>query len=167
MMKTAAPKPTPEAKAIKSALLAKGPGANAALAEHVGQTAGAVSQWATARRPVPPALATKVAEFLGLNPEQVSRSYAAIQPRVADERATYISGDLDPLLQRAPNDIRAINIALAVLVSTMVRHRPAEAQDAAAALRKLAPKQFRDVGLLKELIATLDEASAAKKRTTG
>lgn len=150
--------------AISRALKARGKGANVALAELLGVTASNVSQWATGHRPVPPPLAPKVADFLGLEPELVSPGYARIPMRVGEPTGEPYSGHLPPAVQRAPDDITALNMALGVLVATMVRHRPAEAAAYATALRKAAPRGFREIGLIQELLTTLDAVGAPAKR---
>jgi DNA-binding transcriptional regulator YdaS (Cro superfamily) len=153
------PNPTAQSAAISGALRKLGKGAGARLAASVGAAPAFVSQWATARRPVPPELAPGVAEFLGLRPEQVSAAYARIPAR--GEPAPEA---LPPAVARTPNDVRAINLALGALVVAMTKHRPTEAVDVAAAIRRIAPTEFREHGLLKELLTTLDAASAARKQ---
>lgn len=163
MAKNPPPKPTRESLAISRALKARGKGASAELADLIGKTPGTVSQWATARRPVPPDLAPLVADYLGLQPEVVSAAYARIPQRVGESAPIPYGGQLPPEVARAPQDIDAINMTLAVLVHTMVKHRPAEAADAAAAIRKMVPPAFRERGLIQELLTTLDGAAAAKR----
>ena len=158
-----APKPTAESLALKAALAARGKAAAKELAELLEMEPSGISQWATARRPVPAKLAPAVADYLGVDPASISKQYAQVPPKAAPARGEVS----EPLaISRLQNDVLAINYALAVLVGTMVRHRPAEAQEAAAALRKVAPARFRDMGLLKELLTTLDAAAGPKKRST-
>lgn len=164
MAKTArkdAPTPTPESAALKAALASRGKAAAKELADLLEMEPSGISQWATARRPVPAKLAPVVAEYLGVDPAVISKAYALVPQRSAAQR-----GDVtEPhAISRLQNDVHAINLALAVLLTTMVRHRPAEAQEAAAALRKAAPARYRDIGLLKELLTTLDAAAVPKKR---
>lgn len=163
MAKNAPPKPTPESLAISRALKARGKGSAAALADRLGLTPSVVSQWATARRPVPADLAPAVADFLGLTPEGVSTAYARIPLRVGEPSGTYAK-HLPPNVQRAPDDIHALNLALGALVATMVRHRPAEAAAYAAALRKNTPPALRDVGLIRELLTTLAAVGSPANR---
>src|SRR5690606_25344988 len=100
MAKNPPPKPTPESLAISRALKERGKRARAELAELIGRTPGTVSQWATARRPVPPDLAPAVAEYLGLQPEVVSRAYARIPQRVGEPAQIPYGGQLPPEVAR-------------------------------------------------------------------
>lgn len=121
-----------------------------------------VSQWRTSERPVPPQYAVALAAMLGLKPEQVSAGYAQLQVAGAVAVNPDTAGDVklrpDLEIARLQNDIHALNLALGALVVTMTRHRPTEAKDAAAAMRKVIPKKFRDRGLVHELLTTLDQA---------
>jgi hypothetical protein len=76
----------------------------------------------------------------------------------ADERSSGLQ------IARLENDIHAINMALGTLMATMVEHRPAEAVEAAAALRKKSPKEYVDQGLILELIEVLEKAKPARRQ---
>jgi hypothetical protein len=62
------------------------------------------------------------------------------------------------VVARLENDVHALSLALATIVSVMVVHRPAEAADAAEAMRKAIPRKWRDKGLIAELLTSLDLA---------
>lgn len=68
----------------------------------------------------------------------------------------------DLAIARLENDVHALNLALGSLVAAMVSHRPTEAEDVAATLRRRVPAKFQDQGLLSELLAVLDRAGARK-----
>ena len=59
----------------------------------------------------------------------------------------------------APSSLAAVR--LDALTAAMVSHRPAEARDVAAALRRRVPAKFRDKGFLSELVAMLEKAGKA------
>lgn len=129
----------------------------AAIAKRLGVDASFVSHWATGHRPVPAAYARPLGELIGLPPEAVSLAFAEI----GDGRPMPTANS-DPTQRYAPvisamqDDIRAINLALGILVATMARHRPAEARAAAAAMRKGIPKSIRDYGLVHELLKSIE-----------
>lgn len=75
-----------------------------------------------------------------------------------DDRST------DLKIARLENDVHVLNIALGALVATMVEHRPAEAQDAASALRKATPAKFLEGDLVQGLLEVLGHAASARKR---
>lgn len=64
----------------------------------------------------------------------------------------------DETIRRLQNDVRALNYALGAMVAAMTRLRPNEAQAVAELLRRRAPEQYLDYGLLPALLATLDAA---------
>jgi transcriptional regulator with XRE-family HTH domain len=64
----------------------------------------------------------------------------------------------DETIRRLQNDVRALNYALGAMVAAMTRHRPTEAKAVADLLRRRAPEQYLDYGLLPALLATLDAA---------
>jgi hypothetical protein len=76
----------------------------------------------------------------------------------ADDRST------DLKIARLENDVHVLNIVLGTLVATMVDHRPAEAQDAAAALKKATPAKYLEGDLIQGLIEVLEHAKSARKR---
>jgi hypothetical protein len=69
-------------------------------------------------------------------------------------------------IRRLQNDVRALNYALGAMVSAMTRLRPAEAQAVADLLRRRAPEQFLDYGLLPALLATMDAAEGGASGAT-
>lgn len=155
------PRPTPESRRI-SAAIDKSEMKKAALADAVGVTPSAVSQWASGNRPVPADKAPKLARLLGLDPSEVSvafrqvseSSHGSAVPIRADA-----ADDQGLAIARMQNDIHALNLALGAFAAAMVTHRPAEALDAAAALRRQVPKKYREQGLVKELTELLERAS--------
>lgn len=161
---TSRPAPTRESEALDAALAKRGRSANRQLAALLDMEPSVVSQWRTARRPVPARLAEIVADFAGVRPDQISRAYAemaAAQLRLAvgEPRAAYAAAD-----EVAADQIREIHSVLAALVAAMVKHRPAEAADVASALWRMAPAHLLEKGLIPELLATLDAAGRRKAK---
>lgn len=154
------PVPTPESKAIAAAIERLSI-ARAAIAERMDVSPGMVSQWASGRRPVAAERAPKLAAILGLDPKQISADYRnveAAQGNVIPIRKTDYAMDTRETslaIARLENDVHALNLALAALVTVMVNHRPAEAGDVVALIRRRVPAKFRDRGLLGELLAAM------------
>lgn len=157
---------TAEALALKAAIKNSGM-KNGPIAEHLGVSEGLISQWTTGHRPVPADKAGKLAKLLGVkDPTEISPGYAstlaihedsvAYLPQLADKP---LRADL--VIARLENDIDALRYAVAALVSTMTIHRPAEAADAARALRRMVPARFRESGLVHELASILERAGKA------
>jgi transcriptional regulator with XRE-family HTH domain len=159
------PKPTPESRAIKAALDAlKGKKTRSEVAAEVGVDPTLISQWSLGRRPVARDRAVALAEAIGEKPERLSVEYrdAAVQFGVINGTAVQApEHELDTELHvaRLENDVHALNLFLGALVATMVQHRPTEAKDVAALVRRQVPKRFRDKGLLHELVSALDRSS--------
>lgn len=155
---------TPEAAAlsdgIRSASITK-----AAIADHMDVSPGMVSQWCSGHRPVPADKATRLAKLLGLDPRQISAAFRGVSDS-SEGNVVPLRRDqpLDPrsqelVIARLENDVHALNIAVGTLAAVMVSHRPAEALDAVAALRRRVPAKFQDRGFVHELIALLDKAA--------
>lgn len=162
MPKSPAPTP-PEARilatAIDSCRMTK-----AAIADQIGVSPSMVSQWVSGHRPVPADKASPLAKLIGADPTTISRAFREVsdssegnvvpirQNMELDQR------DQSLVIARLENDVHALNLAVGALTAVMVTHRPAEAADAAAALRRRVPAKFRDRGFVHELIALLDKA---------
>lgn len=165
MKKSVKPKPEPTAESRAFAAAWKSSGkTQEEVGEVVGLTAGNVSQWINGTRKIPAAHAPALGAYLSIAPEAISLSYRKIQ-----QKAAAVSGgvglvasadpaiDQELMIARLQNDVTALNYALGAIIATMTFHRPAEARDAAAAIRRSAPAKFRDHGLLKQLLATMDK----------
>lgn len=163
--KAAVPR-TPEARILRAAVESSGL-SHQAIAEQLGGVdPSLISQFCTGHRPVPASKAVKLASLVGANPAEISAAYREVlqqsQGNVAplpvatgarDER------ELGLVLARLENDVHALNLALGALTAVMVRHRPAEAAEAAQAIRRRVPAKYRDRGLLHELLSMLDKAA--------
>lgn len=155
------PRPTAESRRIAAAI-DKSEMSKAALADAVGVTPSAVSQWASGHRPVPADKAPKLARLLGMDPSDVSAAFRQVSesshgsavPLRADQ-----TDDQGLIIARLQNDVHALNMALGALASVMVMHRPAEALEVSSALRRQVPKKYRDQGMVAELIELLGRAS--------
>lgn len=161
-MATKPDKSTPESRRIKAAVKASGKPL-AAVAESVGVSSGVLSQWAGGHRPVPAGRAVPLAQVLGLEPGAVSAQYRAVedsQQGSALRRPRLVSEDegSDTQIARLSNDFDAMKIAFGIMVASMVKHRPIEARESAAALRRHMPASLRDNGLLRELVEVLEQA---------
>lgn len=158
LMSRAPEKPrTPEAEAFSAALRFSGL-TKAAVAEMVGVTPGAVSQWALGRRPIPAERAVTLARAVGADPMAISASYRETV-KSAGGALQVVGGSGNPSeLDQLRDEVESLQLATILMAATMVRHRPAEALDAAAALRRNAPARHRDRGLLKELAELLERA---------
>lgn len=72
------PKPkTEEAAVLASAFKASGAPKMGHVADELGVTPGQISQWVSGHRPVPWDKAAKLADLLGISPEQISIAYRA------------------------------------------------------------------------------------------
>lgn len=156
---------TAEALALKAAIKNSGL-KNAPIAEHLGVSEGLISQWTTGHRPVSPDKAGKLAKLLGVDPSSISPGFASVLAIQDDSVARLPQLNDKPLrsdlvIARLENDIDALRYAVAALVSTMTIHRPAEAADAARALRRMVPARFRESGLVHELATILERAGKA------
>lgn len=164
--KKSPPSPTKESLVLKAAFDVADV-SQAAIARHLDVTPGLVWQWLNGHTTVPASKAEPLAKFLSTDPSAISAAYA-------DEVQRQHVGNVAPLLAAGPkdeerrpdlviarleNDITALNYALAALIVTMTNHRPAEARDAASAIRKSVPAKYRDKGLLHELLQTMDRAA--------
>lgn len=156
---------TPESRPISDALYARRISVKA-LADHLGlATENFASQMVNGTRPVPSEHAKPIAELLGLRPEAISSSYREGLEQFGSA-ATVGEGEeqrpVDLAINRLENDVHAVNLVLGTILATMVAHRPAEAAELAAALRRLPPK-YRDQGLAYELGQVLAAAGAKGK----
>jgi transcriptional regulator with XRE-family HTH domain len=153
------PEPT-AAERLASAMRTKGV-KNVDLATYADVTPGAVSQWVKGRRPVPANKARAVAEFVGVQPEQISLKYGEISEQRgvydldAQPSETHDPLSLDKTINRIESDIDALRMAFGVLAGVMVAHRPAEAADVAKALRKHLSARFARQGFVHELLELL------------
>jgi transcriptional regulator with XRE-family HTH domain len=156
--------PTREALRLKAAIDASDY-TQADIAANLDVDPTLVSQWCRSLRPVSIANAKAVADMLGIeDPGQISKPWRDAQvvgvgqavPKLSPEEEDARRPDL--VIARLENDVHALNMLLGALVSVMVVHRPAEAQAAAAAIRKSIPRKWRDKGLFAEVLQTLDLA---------
>lgn len=153
--------PSKEALTLAAAMTARGL-KKAAVAEQLGVTPAAVSQWASGHRPVPPEKATKLAEIVGSEPSLLSARYAEMQLhesnvvplRQADGATDERRHDL--VIARLENDVDSLRYALGAIMTVMAVHRPTEGADVAKALRKHVPAKFVKQGYIAELLAVLD-----------
>lgn len=149
---------TAESERIAAAIRASGMKASA-VATAVGVAPSVLSQWSSGNRPVPADKAVPLSQALGVSPSDVSSQYRDVEQT---QRAAGLLRPLDnsPVdverVQRISDDVQALHMMLGVLVSVMVRHRPAEASDAAASLRRALPPQLKDLPLLRRLAETLE-----------
>lgn len=156
--------PTKEALRLKAAIDASDY-TQADIAANLEVDPTLVSQWCRSVRPVSIANAKALADMLGIeDPGQISKPWRDAQmigvgqavPKLAPEEEDARRPEL--VIARLENDVHALSLALATIVSVMVVHRPAEAADAAEAMRKQIPRKWRDKGLLAEILQTLDLA---------
>lgn len=155
------PPSTPHSRAIAAAMKASGL-SDAAIANEVGVSPGMVYQWKTARRPVPAPKARILADVLKVSdPGTLSAAYGEVAGNEGGNVVALPSQPIKPELaqSRVENDIDALRYAVSALVATMVIHRPAEAVDAAAAIRRQVPAKFLDRGFVQSLLAKLDVAA--------
>lgn len=155
------PAPPPEAialdQAIKRQRLKK-----AAIAEHLDVHPSYVSQMVSGLRPVPADMAVPLAKLLDADPKLISKAFREVQSSGGNVVPFRTPGEADDrpyelVIARLENDVHALNLALGALASVMVVHRPAEAADAAATLRRLVPAKFLGKGFVHELIALLEK----------
>lgn len=155
------PVATPESRAI-SAAITESKLTKAAIAEHMGVSPGLMSQWASGRSPVASWQAPKLAVMLGLDPEQISADYRKVNAEqdnvvpIRNAEHPMNAQEATRAIARLESDVHALNAAMSVLVAVMVNHRPAEASDVAAWIRRRVPAPFREAGLLGELLADLE-----------
>lgn len=157
--RTVKPRP-PEAVALEAAIKASKM-KKAAIAEQMDVHPSFISQWCAGTRPVPADKAVRLGKLLGVDPKQISAAFREVQASVGNVVQLKTEGrDSRPyelVISRLENDVHALNLALGALASVMVVHRPAEAADAASALRRLVPGKFQDKGFVHELIALLEK----------
>jgi DNA-binding transcriptional regulator YdaS (Cro superfamily) len=162
MPKPAAKPSTPEGRAITAAI-ESGEHVKAVIAEQMGVSPGLVSQWASGKTKVTAKQAPKLAKMLGVEPQTISkefREFAALQPagtkaescRDGDHR------DYGPAVEGLERDVHALGLALGIMATVMVRHRPAEAAEAVAVMRRRVPVEFRETGVVQTLIELLEKA---------
>lgn len=108
----------------------------------------------------------RIAERLGVRTEWLETGKS---PKQADVHATGQQPELRPelVIARLQNDVDSLRYAVAALVATMTVHRPAEAADAAKALRKQLPAKFRDQGFAHELASILERAGKPETAAQG
>jgi len=99
--------------------------------------------------------------LIGKDPSAISAKYRDLHKQIRTQTPEATDIDLD--IARLHGDIRATNYVFAALISAMAVHRPAEARDVVDALRRTVPAQFRDHGLIRELLGAMDKARAAKR----
>jgi transcriptional regulator with XRE-family HTH domain len=155
--------PPKEALALSAAMTARGL-KKAAIADQLGVTAGAVSQWASGHRPVPPDKASRLGDIVGLDPSELSVKYAEMKVHESNVvPVRNVSGDderrHDLVIARLENDVDSLRYALGALVTVMTVHRPAEGAAVAKAIRKHVPAKFVKQGYVSELLAVLDRSS--------
>lgn len=157
---------TAEALALKAAIKHSGL-KNGPIAEHLGVSEGLISQWTTGHRPVPADKARPLAKLLGVKDPGLLSAAFNLTMAVHDEGVAYLPALKDRAMRpdlviaRLENDIDALRYTVAALVATMTVHRPAEAADAARALRRMVPARFRESGLVHELASILERAEKA------
>lgn len=160
---TPAPSPTPESRAFKAALDSCGM-TQAAYSEALGVSSSLVAQWASGHRPIPAKRAQRAGELAGIDPRAISASYREVSESSGGNVVPIRRGqpiderDSSLAIARLENDVHALNLAVGALAAAMVSHRPAEARDVAALIRRKAPAKFRDQGYLGALIAMLEKA---------
>lgn len=156
--------PTKEALRLKAAIDASDY-TQADIAANLEVDPTLVSQWCRSVRPVSIANAKALADMLGIeDPGQISKPWRDAQvvgvgqavPKLAPDEEDTRRPEL--VIARLENDVHALNLALATLVSVMVVHRPAEAREAAESIRKHIPRKWRDKGLVAELLQALELA---------
>lgn len=163
-MNTKTNAPTKEALRLKAAIDASDY-TQAQVAANLEVDPTLVSQWCKSRRPVALEKAKPLADMLGIeDPGMISAAWRdAYQAGVGQAVPKLAETDDDPrrpdlVIARLENDVHALSLAIATMVSVMVVHRPAEAADAAEAMRKTIPRKWRDKGLIAELLTSLDLA---------
>lgn len=67
-------------------------------------------------------------------------------------------------LAQLEQEVHSLSLALASLASVMVQHRPVEAADAAASIRRQVPPKYRARGSLRELLEVLERAHGGSAR---
>jgi len=134
-----------------------------AIAEAARASAAELYQWETGRRPVPPERAAALARALGIeNPADISPGYAEITSThgtlaVATRPGPSGNTQMDLAIANLQNEVHAMALALGAITAVMVAHRPTEARDVAAALRRNVPAKYREVGLIHELVQVLEK----------
>jgi DNA-binding transcriptional regulator YdaS (Cro superfamily) len=157
------PKTTVESRRVKDAISASEL-SKAAIADVLGVSPSLVSQWASGHRPVPADKAAPLAKLIALSPQEVSAAYRQVQQsqegnmlaRRAHSESEPMSSD--EAIRRLDRELHAVHLAIGALASVMVVHRPAEAAEAASALRRRVPAKLRESGLVHELIELLDKS---------
>jgi transcriptional regulator with XRE-family HTH domain len=157
--------PTRESLVLKAAMDAA-PVNMTEVALELGVDRSLISQWCNSIRPVSAAKARELAEILGIDdPAKISRPWADAQKHLGVTQAAPkpMEDDRDErrpdlVIARLENDVHALSLALGLLVSVMVVHRPAEAADVAEAIKKRVPRKWRDKGLIAELQKSLELA---------
>lgn len=154
---------TPESRALAAAFKGKPRGFVSTVARQVGVEPNNISHWIHGRRPVPAVYARPLGVALGIDPATVSAAFAAVD--LGSNVAT-LPGEpvLRPELvdSRQVNNITALRLAVAALVTSMQTHRPAEAAEFARLLRSYAPPKFHNQGLVGELLASVESRAAPK-----
>jgi hypothetical protein len=163
-MSTKTNNPTKEALRLKASIDASDY-TQAQVAANLEVDPTLVSQWCSSRRPVALEKAKPLADMLGIqDPGQISKAWrdayqagvGQVAPKLAEVEDDSRRPDL--VIARLENDVHSLSLAIATMVSVMVVHRPAEAADAAEAMRKRIPRKWRDKGLIAELLTALDLA---------
>lgn len=157
------PKPrTPEAQALFDAI-ESAKVTQIAVADHLGLTPSNVGQWVSGYRPVPADKAQSIGTFLNVDPAAISAAYRRLAESAPVGQGSVVpmpgrTGAADPDLSRLQAQIDALNLAVGALAAGAIRHRPIEAREIAASLRKRVPAHQQRQGLLHNLISLLEEA---------
>jgi transcriptional regulator with XRE-family HTH domain len=154
------PEPTPESRVVAAAIARlksqDPPIEGKDIADQLNVDPTLISQFATARRPVPMEKAVPLAEILGERPEDISRKYRETMARFG-----LFDAEQQPQAPK-PSDLEddfdAMSLFLGALVAVMVEHRPAEARALATVVKRQVPKKYRNKGLIRDLLAGLDRS---------
>lgn len=125
---------------------------------HMGVTQGQISHWTGGRLPVPARRATALAQILGIrDPGEISLQYRAVAPRsVREAPAVYVGGGED-VVADLRQEVAALRLVIATMLTVSTAHRPAEVADVAKRLRRHTPVRLGR-GFVGELLETLDKA---------
>lgn len=160
--------PTKHTKESLALTAAIGTRSNVAVANAIGVTPGAVSQWKQGTRPVPATLADVLGAYLGIDPATICAKYAILKAAGAGALPTRVDSTADQrrpdlIIRRLENDVDSLRLALGALAATMRVHRPAEAKDAARAIRRTVPAKFVRQGYIHELLSVLEDTQELAK----
>lgn len=163
MGQTAARKPakqTAESRLLDATLtrLVEGGRKLTDIAQRSGCSPAELYQWRAAIRTVPANKAQILASEIGLEPGAISAPFRKGRDLHGGETPNKAPAEVR--LRVLQNDVIAIRYVLGPLFAVMLKHRPAEAKDLVAALRKT-PAEFQARnGLVHQLLAALDPPHA-------